>query len=228
MYPPSAVAEADVVPVGRRRRKQSQTRAALTDAALRLFATKGYDQTTIEEITDQVDVSPRTFFRYFASKEEVLFPEADHRPFLDQIRAQPLERSDLEAVLNAYLAMLPMEPVVEKRALLLKKALESTNALQGRNLRLQSDFRLLIADALAERRGQGKPDDATLLAAAIAQAVMHMAFDNWAAGDGRTDIGDELRTYFSLTEAVLTAPMEAPRPAKRSSTARPAKKRGPR
>ncbi|OWY58559.1 hypothetical protein B7486_79320, partial [cyanobacterium TDX16] len=51
--------------MGRRERKKAQTRQALIDAAWELFDERGYAETTIEDITDRVDVSSRTFFRYF-------------------------------------------------------------------------------------------------------------------------------------------------------------------
>jgi AcrR family transcriptional regulator len=204
MFPPSARTETEI-PVGRRARKSTETRAALADAALRLFAENGYDNTTIEDITDVVDISSRTFFRYFSSKEDVLFTGVDHEPFIVQIKAQPLNVSDVDAVRNAYIAMLPSkDPAVDERTILLKKALESTPTLQGRNLQLQSDFRLVIARALADRRGLAEPDDALRLAAAIAQAVMHLAFDHWAAADGRTDVRDELRTFFALAVTTVS------------------------
>jgi len=67
--------QADGVPTQpaepRRGRKKRQTRDALIDAALDLFETKGYEHTAVHEITDIVDVSERTVFRYFASKEDL-------------------------------------------------------------------------------------------------------------------------------------------------------------
>ena len=56
-----------------RERKKERTRQALVDAAISLFSTKGYEETTIAELAAAADVAPRTFFSYFASKEEILF-----------------------------------------------------------------------------------------------------------------------------------------------------------
>ncbi|HYR16536.1 MAG TPA: helix-turn-helix domain-containing protein, partial [Mycobacterium sp.] len=62
-----------------RERKRLRTRQALVDAAAELFEQRGYDGTTIADIAAAADISTRTFFSYFASKEDILFPDADAR-----------------------------------------------------------------------------------------------------------------------------------------------------
>jgi AcrR family transcriptional regulator len=65
--------------MGLRDRKRQRTRQALISAAMRLFEEKGYEQTTVAEIAAAAEVSTKTFFNHFASKDEVLFPHLSAR-----------------------------------------------------------------------------------------------------------------------------------------------------
>lgn len=62
-----------------RERKRARTRRALIDAAAELFARQGYAETTVAEIAAAAEIGTRTFFGYFASKEDILFPDSDAR-----------------------------------------------------------------------------------------------------------------------------------------------------
>ena len=83
---------------GLRARKKRRTRTALASAALRLFAERGYEETTIADIAAAADVSPRTFFSYFPSKEDVVFAEIDDR--LEEVAEQLAQRVPGESPLE--------------------------------------------------------------------------------------------------------------------------------
>src|SRR5687767_5653565 len=91
-----------VMELGRRERKKLETRRALAHEALRLAAERGPDQITVEDIADAADVSVRTFFNYFSSKEEAIIgSDHDGRDRIAALlRARPATEAPFEAIRN--------------------------------------------------------------------------------------------------------------------------------
>jgi len=89
--------------LGRRERKKLMLREALIESAYNLFEEKGFDETRIEDITDRVDVSSRTFFRYFSSKEEVVldYQEVEHDEVIAALKVRPEGESILTSLRHA-------------------------------------------------------------------------------------------------------------------------------
>jgi AcrR family transcriptional regulator len=93
---------------GLRERKKRRTRDALTDAAYALFRAKGFEATTVDEIAAAVEVSPRTFFRYFTSKEDVALAPLNQQlaAMLAALAARPAGESVITALRAAAVGVL--------------------------------------------------------------------------------------------------------------------------
>src|ERR671927_90907 len=92
---------------GLRERHRKRTAADLEEAALRLFSAKGFDAVTIDDIAAAADVSRRTFFRYFASKEDVILSDPPRR--LDELQValdrRPADEPAMTALRQAILSL---------------------------------------------------------------------------------------------------------------------------
>lgn len=86
--------------MSRRERKVAETRAAILEAAQRLIAENGFEETTIERIAEEADIAPRTFFRYFPTKEAVLFAELDSArdDLIAALERRPADEDVLESI----------------------------------------------------------------------------------------------------------------------------------
>jgi AcrR family transcriptional regulator len=136
-----------------RDRKRARTRQALVDAAVELFERKGYDETTIADIAAAAEIGARTFFGYFASKEELLFPESDLRVrlTLDAIATREPDEGPVEVLLRALrMAGEANDDMVNPLAALRVRLVRTIPAVRGRALQVQLEAQLQIATHLAE------------------------------------------------------------------------------
>src|SRR3989440_3392939 len=120
---------------GLRERRKRLTAAELEAAALRLFSERGFDSVTVDDIAAEADVSRRTFFRYFASKEDVLL--ADHFVQLARLReaiaARPADEPVLTALRNALLSMTTNFEERREMVILPGRVMRETPSLHARS-----------------------------------------------------------------------------------------------
>lgn len=134
-----------------RERKRARTRQALIEAAAELFERRGYDRTTIADIAAAADVSTRTFFGYFAAKEDVLFPDADARvrAALTAIDNRRPAEGPTQILLRALRELGDAgDDLVGPMAALRLRFVRSVPSVRGRGLQRQLDAQNEIADRL--------------------------------------------------------------------------------
>ncbi|MBX4862585.1 TetR family transcriptional regulator [Rhizobium bangladeshense] len=138
---------------GRRERKRRETRERIEQAAMSLFLQRGFEATTIEDITEAADVSKRSFFDYFPSKEEVVFAWQD--AFADRlmaaIAARPADESSVTAVEAAITAT--VIAAVDEPGLALGDLIHRTPALKARDQLKYAKLEQKLAEALLLRKG---------------------------------------------------------------------------
>jgi len=157
--------------------------------ALRLFAGKGFTATTVEDIAAAADMAPRTFFRYFPAKEEVVF-WADYQPTLAGfVPARPRDEPAVQALCHGIVDGLAGFYDQDRERLLERiKLAFRTPALHPRLRQQQADWAAAMTALLAARLGT-PPDDLEVrtTAAAIA-AALFVAIEEWQAHDGQQDL----------------------------------------
>ncbi|SDJ57703.1 transcriptional regulator, TetR family [Lentzea albidocapillata subsp. violacea] len=169
-----------------RDRKKRRTRAALERATVRLAAERGYDHVTVEEIAAEADVSVRTFFNYFASKDEALIgadPEAGPR-MAERILAFPGTVTPFEAYRRSVLAEITDELNNARDLWLLRKeVLMQRPDLLVRAFANSAESEQLLADAVARRAGLPETHAYPRLLVAAGSAAFRCAVTRWARDD---------------------------------------------
>ena len=139
--------------VGLRETKRERTRQAIADEAMRLFVTRGFDDVTVSEIAAAADVSVKTVFNYFPTKEDIFFDEAPEREramiaFIRERRGGESIVAALHRMQSAHCGRMTSEGFAH-----FARVIEDSPALQAKELDLIARFTELLAQAIREELG---------------------------------------------------------------------------
>lgn len=175
---------------GLRERKKRETRRLLATTAIRLIDERGLDQVTVDDIAAEAGVSTRTFFNYFASKEDsVLIPPADreqrNREVLERFAAQPAELGSFPAMLTAIRPILTEIDENPQEWLARLRIVMANPGLVLRALTLDRESNAELVAAIARRSGTDPATDLfPTLVLSLVSGTLDTAFRLWSTMDG--------------------------------------------
>ena len=208
------------MPVAIGERKRRAVRGELSEVALRLLTDRDFDSLTIDQIADAAGISRRTFFRYFASKEDVVFA------FLDQwairlgadIVARPPEENPVAAVQNSFRQL---TAAYNDRALALVRIVRETPSLREAERINREHLRIAVVNALATRLGFDADNDMRpQILATIAFAPLDAAMLAWFGSRSDEQVGrllDEAQATFERERDAMCASLRSATTPQRTS-----------
>jgi AcrR family transcriptional regulator len=175
--------------LGLRERKKQQTRDTIARVALELFAERGYDETTLAEIAEVADVSPRTIFSYFDSKEEILFCEAppELRRLKDELEQRPDDSTTIDTLRDLLSSMAPPDELAKLRKQIITGSPELKLKMRARVAELEPT----LVESFAKDLGSDPDDVRALLIAASATAAFIAVHDRLEAEAAGAEITHE-------------------------------------
>jgi len=188
-----------------RAQKQDLIRTAIRDAAIELFATKGFDDTTVEQIAQAAGVSRRSYFRYFESKDDLLAQNVvDYGKVLAAtVKSCPSSMKPLQVMRQTVIAGVEhnLRSEIQTREII-EISLRSASARQAHQSRM-IDVEEWLAQAFAGRLKGGKKDRMkSRLLAGMTLALMHSALTSWFFGETR-DLKVAVEEVFNLLSLTL-------------------------
>jgi AcrR family transcriptional regulator len=164
------ISDASHVKPGLRERKKLQTRERIASVALDLFAERGYDHTTLAEIAEAADVSPRTIFAYFQSKEDILF--CDEPLLYERLERTLRERPPGATTVDALREFVSSFDEFDEHARLRKRIIGASEGLRTSERARSAPMEELVTESIARDLGDVGPDDIRprLIAASVTAA----------------------------------------------------------
>jgi AcrR family transcriptional regulator len=172
-------------PAGLRERKRQRTRETIARVALELFDRQGFQETTIPQIAEAADVSPRTVSAYFPHKEDLAFPDVVEE--LADFEARLRDRAPDEPAIAAMRALIrssldeQAERASERQAR--RRVIQADEGLRAHEHRYMRRVQEMIAAAIARDLGVSADDIEPRMAAAATLTVFELLGDDYATAD---------------------------------------------
>ncbi len=204
-------------------------RRELAAAAMELFAAKGYEATTVDEIAAQAGVARRTFFRHFRSKEEAIFPDHDDTLVRAEavLNAAPAHEHPLDTVCRGIKEVMKMYAARPEISVARYKLTREVPTLREAEIasvaRYERLFTRYLLGHFDEHAHDDDANDDPLLAEVAASAVVtahNHVLRRWLRADGQGDVEAELDHAFAIVRRTFGTGIGAGRST--ASTARPA------
>jgi AcrR family transcriptional regulator len=195
-------------PMSLRERKKRLAQASIEETALRLFQQQGYEQTSIQDIADAVMMSPRTFFRYFASKEEVLFGPM-HTTLSDGLRSlqRVASTESPHAALTAIFVYLASLYQQQQASFLIRyQVATQTPSIAFIYLYALTETEPDICDALCSRLEAATNRNEIRFLVAIYMTAFRVALEEWLENEAQGDLVSLLREYLERFSSLSQMP----------------------
>ena len=165
-------------------------RAQIAETAWSVFAERGFDDVTVNQVAEATGISRASFFRYFSSKEEAVFValEAMGAEIATALEERPPQEDPWEALRRAFDAATPNYASNPARSLARLNLTRETPSLRAHQLERQAQWRNLIGPALAIRTGVDPEDVRVDAVVGAAQAALDAATERWALSGGELDL----------------------------------------
>ena len=192
---------------GLRERKKVATREALARTALQLAVERGLENVRVEDITDAVNVSRRTFTNYFSSKEEAIASLNAERSarIVDELRHRPASEPLAGSLAEVFAAQYEEAAALDRRHIERIELVTSSPAVRGEVLKTLVDAELPLAEVIAQRTGTDVQHDLfpRVLAAAVFSAA-RAAVGHWRATLGTEPLPELVRR--AVIQVTCTSP----------------------
>jgi AcrR family transcriptional regulator len=213
-------------------RKRQLVRDAIYDAAIDLFAKKGFDETTVEEVADAAGISRRSFFRYFETKDDLLALNTVHCGVIlvEAVELCPAGLAPLEVVREVVSAGIKFNESQPRIRQIIEIATRSTSALQAHKSRLMEVEDRLAAAYSARLKAPSRDSIRVRLLTGLSMLVMNASLGAWYAGEYKDMASASKQGFLAIArmfgDESAAASVEQLAPAAKSPASRARKKSG--